>query len=105
MSGMLIGGRSLLESMGVIGMGGTRRRLGEAMGSVYGSIFNLVGLGFRDMFAILLDPGIQSGFGRIGGAKKGRYEMFSLPYIRLPFINRLWCLSIYLGILKLWFGQ
>ena len=105
MSGMLIGGRSLLASMGVIGMGGIRRRVGEGMGSVYESIFNLVGLGFRDMFVILLDPEIQSGFGRIGGVKRGCYEMFSLPYIRLPFINRLWCLSIYLGILKLWFGQ
>ena len=105
MSGMLIGGRSLLESMGVIGMGGTRRRVGEGMGSVYGNIFNLVGLGFRDMFVILLDPEIQSGFGRIGGAKRGCYEMFSLPYIRLLCINRLWCPSIYLGILKVWFGR
>jgi hypothetical protein len=59
MSGMLIGGRSLLASMVVIGMGGIRRRVGEGMGSVYGSISNLVGLGFRSMFDILLDPEIN----------------------------------------------
>ena len=105
MSGMLIGGRSLLASMGVIGMGGIRRRVGEGMGSVYESIFNLVGLGFRDMFVILLDPEIQSGFGRIGGVKRGCYEMFPLPYIRLPFIIRQRCLNIYHGIMKIWFGQ
>jgi hypothetical protein len=105
MSGMLIGGRSLLVSMAVIGMGGIRRKVGEGMGSVYGSIYNLVGLGFRGMFVILLDPAIQSGFGRIGGVKRGCYEMFSLPYIRLLSINRLWCPSICLGILKIWFGR
>ncbi len=78
MSGMRFGGRSLLASMAVIGMGGIRRRGGEGMESVYGSIFNLVGLGFRSMFGILLDPETQSGFGRIGGVKRGCYEMFSL---------------------------
>ena len=95
---MLIGGKSLLESMVVIGMGDIRRRVGEGMGSVYGSISNLVGLSFRGMFDILLDPEIQSGFGRIGGVKRGCYVMFFLPYIRLRFINRLRCPSIYLGI-------
>ena len=56
MSGMPIGGRSLFASMVVRGMGGTRRRVREGMGSVYGSTFKLVGLGFLDMFTILLAP-------------------------------------------------
>ena len=94
MSGMLIGGRSLLVSMVVIGMGGIRRRVGEGMGSVYGSIYNLVGLGFRSMFDSLLDLEIQSGFGRICGVKRGCYVMFFRPYIKLRFINRLGCPSI-----------
>ena len=94
MSGMLIGGKSLLASMVVIGMGGIRRRVGEGMGSVYGSISNLVGLGFRSMFDILLDLEIQSGFGRICGVKRGCYVMFFIPYIRLRLINRLRCPSI-----------
>jgi hypothetical protein len=71
MSGMLFGGSSLLVSMAVTGMGGIRRREEEGMGFVYGSIFNLVGLGFHGMFVILLDLAIQSGFGWIGGVKKG----------------------------------
>jgi hypothetical protein len=62
-SEMLIGGRSLFVSTAVIGMGGIRRRVGEGMGFVYGSTFNLVGLGFLGMFTILLDPVNQSGFG------------------------------------------
>ena len=88
MSVMLIGDRSLFASMVVRGMGGTRRREGEGMGSVYGSTSKLVGLGFLGMFSILLVPGIRSGFGWIGGAKRGCYGRFSLPYIRLLFINR-----------------
>jgi hypothetical protein len=105
MNGMLIGGRSLFLSMVVIGMGGTRRRVEKGMGSVYGSTFKLVGLGFLGMFTILLDPVIQSGFGWIGGAKRGCYGMLSLPFIKLLFINRQQCLNTYLVIMKIWFGQ
>ena len=90
---MPIGGRSLFASMVVRGMGGTRRRVGEGMGSVYGSTFKLVGLSFLGIFTIMLDLVIQSGFGWIGGAKKGCYGMFSLPCIRLLFINRQQCLN------------
>jgi hypothetical protein len=53
---MLIGGRSLFVSMVVIGMGGIRRRVGEGMGFVCGSTFNLVGLSSLGMFIILLEP-------------------------------------------------
>ena len=105
MSGMPIGGRSLFASMVVRGMGGTRRRVGEGMGSVNGSTFKLVGLGFLGMFTILLAPVIQFGFGWIGGTKRGYYGMFSLPFIRLLVISRQRCLNVYLGIKKIWFGR
>ncbi len=74
--------------MVVIGVGGIRRKVGEGMGSVYGSTFKLVGLGFLGMFNILLASVIQFGFGWIGGVMRGCYGMFSLPFIRLSFINR-----------------
>uniref|UniRef100_A0A2N9FXR7 Uncharacterized protein n=1 Tax=Fagus sylvatica TaxID=28930 RepID=A0A2N9FXR7_FAGSY len=102
---MLIGGMSLLVSMGVIGMGGIRRKVGEGMGSVCGSISNLVGLGSLGMFSILLEPVIQSGFGWIGGMMRGCYGMFSPPFIRLPFISKLRCPNTYLGIMMIWYGR
>ena len=106
MSGMLIGGRSLVVSMVVvIGMDGIRRRVGEGMGSVYGSTFSLVGLSFLSMSIILWDPVNQSGFGWIGGVKKGCYRMFSLPFIRLLSISKQRCPNTYLGIMKIWFEQ
>ena len=105
MSGMLIGGKSLFVSMVVIGMDGTRRRVGKGMGSVYGSTFKLVGLSFLSIFTIMLDPVIQSGFGWIGGVKRGWFGMLSLPFIRLLFLNRQRCLNTYLGIMKIWFGR
>ena len=105
MSGMLIGGRSLVVSMAMIRMDGIRRRVGEGMGSVYGSTFNLAGLGFLSMSIILLDPVNQSGFGWIGGVKKGCYGMFSLPFIKLLSISRRRCPNTYLGIMKIWFGR
>ena len=93
MNVMRIGDKLLFASMVVRGMDGTQRREGEDMGSVYGSTFKLVGLGSLGMFGILLVPGIRSCFGWIGGAKRGCYGRFSLPYIRLLFINRQQCLN------------
>ena len=105
MSRMLTGGRSLFVSMGVIGMGGIRRRVGEGMGFVCGSTFILVGLGFLGMFIILLELVIQSGFGWISGVMRGCYGMFSLPFIRLLFISKQRYPNTYLRIMTIWYGQ
>jgi hypothetical protein len=77
-----------------------------AVNSALGDLANnTLGLGFLSMFIILLDPVNQSGFGWIGGVKKGCYGMLFLPFIILLSISRLRCPNTSLGIMKRWFGQ
>ena len=105
MSRTLFGGRSLLVSTDVIGMGGIRRRGVMGMGFVCGSTFKLVGLGFLSMCSILWAPEIPSGFGWTIGILWGCYEMCSPSFIKLLFISKQRYPNTCLGIMKIWFGQ